>query len=118
MLPDIAVSRVHAELKIIDDECYLSDLSSKFGTLVLLQNPIEIKTNETVSIQQGQNVVEVSKLVPCSCSPLSAELSEEKAAPTTEEISSTSLYFTGASTSTPISNKKEETKKEPQATFS
>jgi pSer/pThr/pTyr-binding forkhead associated (FHA) protein len=34
---DISVSRNHALIKLVDNEVYLADLKSKFGTLVLLQ---------------------------------------------------------------------------------
>lgn len=33
---DISVSRNHALLRVIDDEVYLSDSQSKFGTLLLI----------------------------------------------------------------------------------
>ena len=47
---------MHADIKYEDGEFYLFDNNSKFGTLVLLKEPLEIKS-ETVFLQCGKTVV-------------------------------------------------------------
>ena len=47
---DISVSRCHAILKYIDNQFYIEDNLSKFGTLVLLKHRLEIELNYTKAI--------------------------------------------------------------------
>ena len=47
---DISVSRCHAIIKYIDSKYYLEDNLSKFGTLVLLREKIEIEQNATKAV--------------------------------------------------------------------
>jgi hypothetical protein len=47
---DISVSRCHAIIKYIDSKYYLEDNLSKFGTLVLLRERIEIEQNATKAV--------------------------------------------------------------------
>jgi hypothetical protein len=57
VLNDISISRLHCKLKINDNgEVYLSDLNSKFGTLVLIQNPnLEILKGNVLTVQIGRS---------------------------------------------------------------
>jgi pSer/pThr/pTyr-binding forkhead associated (FHA) protein len=50
---DISVSRTHALLTFNKNKIYIKDLKSKFGTLVLVQNEIEIN-DKIVSLQIGR----------------------------------------------------------------
>ena len=50
---DISVSRTHALLTFNNNKIYIKDLKSKFGTLVLVQNEIEIN-DKIVSLQIGR----------------------------------------------------------------
>jgi len=59
LVNDISVSRLHSSIKFTDGEFHLFDNNSKFGTLVLLQEQLEIK-KETVFLQCGKTVVTVS----------------------------------------------------------
>jgi len=55
---DISVSRLHASIKYTEDDFYLFDNNSKFGTLVLVKDLLEIK-KDTVFLQCGKTVVTV-----------------------------------------------------------
>ena len=39
---DISVSRTHALLTLSNNKIYIKDLKSKFGTLILVQNDLEM----------------------------------------------------------------------------
>ena len=54
---DISVSRLHAELKIIGGDVYLSDMNSKFGALMLVRKPIEVKAGQLLTLQAGRTVM-------------------------------------------------------------
>ena len=58
---DISVSRSHASLKYnaSTGKLLLKDLKSKFGTLVLLKRPIEIKEAK-IHLQIGRTYIEAS----------------------------------------------------------
>ena len=57
ILNDISISRQHCNLFINNKgEIFLSDLQSKFGTLVLIQNPcLEILKGDILSVQIGRS---------------------------------------------------------------
>lgn len=59
-ISDISVSRLHAKIFMKDNKYIIEDLSSKFGTLVLATDPIEI-TEENKVIQIGRTLVSISK---------------------------------------------------------
>jgi hypothetical protein len=54
---DISVSRCHAILKYQEGNFYIEDNLSKFGTLVLVRNQIEIEQNFTKAVQIGRTVI-------------------------------------------------------------
>ena len=57
---DISVSRCHALLKYDAQDTqqyYLEDNLSKFGTLVLQNNPIELEVDHTQAVQIGRSVI-------------------------------------------------------------
>ena len=54
-LSDVSVSRNHAKIKYSNGELFLEDISSKFGTLILIQNNVLFLPNKTVSIQTGKS---------------------------------------------------------------
>jgi hypothetical protein len=58
---DISVSRTHALLTFSNNKIFLKDLKSKFGTLALVQNEIEVG-DKTVSLQIGRSYGEFNKI--------------------------------------------------------
>jgi hypothetical protein len=58
---DISVSRIHASICLSNGEIYLKDLKSKFGTLALLKNDIEVFENK-ICLQIGRTYAEASLL--------------------------------------------------------
>ena len=54
---DISVSRCHAILKYSRHHYYLEDNTSKFGTLVLSDHPVELQVDKTQAIQIGRSVI-------------------------------------------------------------
>ncbi|KAL4488347.1 hypothetical protein ABPG72_019197 [Tetrahymena utriculariae] len=57
---DISVSREHAHLVLKNQQFYLKDQNSKFGTLVLVREPIDFSAHwNKVSIQIGQTVLQL-----------------------------------------------------------
>ena len=58
-LPDISVSRNHANIKLTHAGLFLDDVSSKFGTLVRVKRPIIMDTGTKLSLQTGRTLVEI-----------------------------------------------------------
>ena len=56
---DISVSRLHCKLNFnfSNKSLLLTDLKSKFGTLVLIQNSFELKEKENLIIQAGRTLI-------------------------------------------------------------
>jgi pSer/pThr/pTyr-binding forkhead associated (FHA) protein len=65
-VPDISVSRVHAEITYKHKKWYLEDLESKFGTLVQVTKPIKISPDlrNSVKIQISRTIftMRISKI--------------------------------------------------------
>lgn len=57
---DISVSRCHAFLKLDKGEFFLDDSNSKFGTLVLMREPISLTNNNNFALQIGRSVFSLS----------------------------------------------------------
>ena len=55
---DISISRKHAEINIKDGQLYIKDVSSKFGTLLLVKSPEDITNSikEVGVYQIGRSV--------------------------------------------------------------
>jgi hypothetical protein len=53
-ITDITVSRYHANLSLINGSIYIEDLNSKFGTLIQVQNDIQILPFKQISFQVGK----------------------------------------------------------------
>ena len=67
-ISDISISRSHAILKVQNGEVYIIDAKSKFGTLLLLRKPIEVKEGKTLSLQTGRTMMSFSiKSEACCC---------------------------------------------------
>lgn len=64
---DISVSRMHAEIRRYDDEFYLVDLSSKFGTLMLANRPLRVRGDQTLALQAGRTLLRLSVCYPSVC---------------------------------------------------
>ena len=61
MLNDISVSRNHCQLVINDDgDVILEDKNSRFGSLVLIQEEIEILKGQKLNVQVGTNYLTLS----------------------------------------------------------
>lgn len=56
---DISVSRIHTTLHYEKGKIYLRDMKSKFGSLVLIKNEIEISKNK-IQLQIGRTFLEAS----------------------------------------------------------
>lgn len=57
-MTDTSISRSHARLSKIGNQIFFSDLNSKFGSLVLLQNPyFPIYKNLVLSLQLGRTLI-------------------------------------------------------------
>ena len=56
---DISVSRLHAKLKFNFEKksLLIKDLKSKFGTLALIKNPLELKEKENITMQIGRTLL-------------------------------------------------------------
>ena len=58
LLSDISVSRVHCLLNVENDNIYLEDNNSKYGTLVLIQTPkINLAENIFLNLQIGRSFI-------------------------------------------------------------
>jgi hypothetical protein len=55
-ISDISVSRVHSKIFLQDNKLYLEDCGSKFGTLVLAKEQVEINDSSKV-IQIGRTLI-------------------------------------------------------------
>ena len=62
---DISVSRKHCKLKRIGSDFYLKDKQSKYGTLVEVQNEVEIRDAE-LTLQVGRTVFKITHKRPCN----------------------------------------------------
>ena len=58
-ISDISVSRYHAKIKFMEDKFILEDNLSKFGTLVLVRNHLNIYPGEFRQLQIGRTIVNV-----------------------------------------------------------
>lgn len=58
-ISDISVSRLHAYIRFEKGQFMLYDNNSKFGTLVLMQEPYQI-TNEKIGVQIGRTVISLA----------------------------------------------------------
>ena len=64
-LQDISVSRNHAKIYLEDGKFYLEDLGSKFGSLLLMKNPIPLCGEYSeISIQVGRTLMKFTGKVP------------------------------------------------------
>jgi len=60
---DISVSRTHALITLVSGKIFIKDLKSKFGTLVLVQDDLEL-TDKTISLQIGRTYGEFMVMSP------------------------------------------------------
>ena len=56
-ITDISVSRLHAQLKFVDNEYYIEDMNSKFGTLLAMRAPERIQPSCDLSLQVGRSLL-------------------------------------------------------------
>ena len=67
-ITDISVSRFHSNLIICNDGTVtLTDNFSKFGTLVLLKTPLEVKPGQNIYLQVGRTLLTISSKPRYSC---------------------------------------------------
>lgn len=62
-ISDISVSRSHAKITFKDKTFKLEDTGSKFGTLVLAKDAVEV-TNEPVILQIGRSLFSIANINP------------------------------------------------------
>jgi hypothetical protein len=62
-ISDISISRVHAKIYLKEDNIVIDDLGSKFGTLLLVRNNVDVNVmlEKKMKIQIGRNVVWLDK---------------------------------------------------------
>ena len=62
-ISDISISRIHAKIYLKDENIYIDDLGSKFGTLLLARNSIDVgeMLDKKMKIQIGRNVIWLDK---------------------------------------------------------
>ena len=62
-ISDISISRVHAKIYLKNDNVVIDDLGSKFGTLLLVRNNIDVSEmiEKKMKIQIGRNVIWLDK---------------------------------------------------------
>ena len=62
-ISDISISRVHAKIYLKDENIVIDDLGSKFGTLLLARNSIDVgeMIEKKMKIQVGRNVIWLDK---------------------------------------------------------
>ena len=62
-ISDISISRVHAKIYLKEDNVVIDDLGSKFGTLLLARNSIDVgeMIEKKMKIQIGRNVIWLDK---------------------------------------------------------
>lgn len=62
-ISDISISRVHAKIYLKDENIVIDDLGSKFGTLLLARNSIDVgeMIEKKMKIQIGRNVIWLDK---------------------------------------------------------
>ena len=68
-ISDISISRNHAFLRVINDkEIWLEDYQSKFGSLLIQNDPFEITTKSGVETMQiGRTLMTITWQLPKSC---------------------------------------------------
>jgi len=60
-ISDISVSRSHAKISLKNKKFYLEDTGSKFGTLVLAKDDLEINENQQI-LQIGRTLISIVEL--------------------------------------------------------
>ncbi len=60
-ISDISVSRIHAKIFMKEGKYYLEDTGSKFGTLILSKDQIEINSNPQI-LQIGRTLVSTAEV--------------------------------------------------------
>ena len=57
---DISVSRCHAVVRKCADGFYINDNNSKFGTIILVREPIPLIEGQAVAVQSGRSVISIT----------------------------------------------------------
>jgi hypothetical protein len=60
MLQDPSVSMIQAELRFVNDQCYITDMYSKFGTLIQLKLSAQVKAGGALHVQVGNVLIRFS----------------------------------------------------------
>lgn len=66
-LNDISISRKHSKIKLVDNQFYIEDLESKFGTLVSLNNNTKLNKNQNLSLQINRTLLHLFVKQPINC---------------------------------------------------
>jgi hypothetical protein len=59
-IADVSISRCHATIRYRDGDFILEDHSSKFGTLVVIKRPRPLDVGQSISVQIGRTVLQMS----------------------------------------------------------
>ena len=66
-IPELSVSRYHCYIHKDKNKLYLEDNNSKFGSLILLQNPnLLIIDNAPLRLQKGRTYIKIKLIIPSS----------------------------------------------------
>ncbi len=84
-ISDISVSRHHALLKFVQNEFYIDDNNSKFGTLVEVNEPFQLAPDEPCCLQIGRTVIKLLVRRPQTIGASRGEECEKAGRETTEE---------------------------------
>ena len=62
-ISDISISRVHSKFYIKDNNIFIDDLGSKFGTLVLIRKDVDLNeiVDKKIKIQTGRTTLWVDE---------------------------------------------------------
>ena len=71
-MEDNTISRIHSALTVKDNKLFIKDMSSKFGTGILLQNSnFPFRDNNPISFQFGRSIITFCQFIKrnniCKC---------------------------------------------------
>ena len=65
-ISDLTVSRTHCKIRMMNDDFFIADRESKFGTLVEMSREVKVKERE-IYVQVGRCVLKICEKIPFDC---------------------------------------------------